>query len=82
MTGGRRRKIVLHPLFRMQLVQKIRHGEIQEAIAFVGRELRIAREHYDTDGDESADGTVVVPIPSRAKKFGYDNPPTPEGPKL
>ena len=81
MTEGRQRKIVFHPLFRMRLVQMIRHGEVREAIALAGRELRIAREHRDDDGDESAGGTVVVPIPSRAKKFGYDNPSTPKGPK-
>jgi hypothetical protein len=81
MTEARQRKIVFHPLFRMRLVQMIRHGEIREAIAFAGRELRIAREHYDNDGEESAGGTVMVPISSRAKKFGYDNSSTPEGPK-
>lgn len=81
MTQGRQRIIMFHPLFRMRLVQMIRHGEIREAIALGGRELRIARGHYDNEGEESAGGIVMVPIPSRAKRFGYDNSSTPEGPK-
>lgn len=81
MTQAPQRKIVFHRLFRMRLIQMVRHGEIREAIAFAGRELRIAREHYDEDGEESAGGIVRVPIPSRAKKFVTDNASTPEGPK-
>jgi hypothetical protein len=81
MIEGSQRKIVFHRLFRMRLVQMIRHGETRKAIAFAGRELRIARKHYGEDGDESAGGIVMVPIPSRAKKFGYDDLSNPEGPK-
>jgi hypothetical protein len=43
MTQGRQRKIAFHPLFRIRLIQMLRQGQIREAIALGGRELRIAK---------------------------------------
>jgi hypothetical protein len=64
-------RIHLHPLFLMKLVHMIRHGQIREAIALGGTEVRIAlqaAQKNEGDGDEDG-GIVIVPSPTRLGAF-------------
>lgn len=82
----KRRRIVLFPLFRVELIQMIRHDEIEKAIDTAGREIRLALEQQSDNGSDDgedggqdrSDGVIMVPSPSRAYELNYtDTQPEP-----
>jgi hypothetical protein len=67
-------EIMFHPLFRIRLLQMIRHGETCDAITLAGREYRRAREDYESEGGgENSDGLIMVPSPRRSVELGYES---------
>ena len=72
------RKICFHPLFRVDLVQMFRHGEVSQAIAKAGAELTLALQgsgsgagSTGSDSGSTDGGIVMVPTPKRSYELGY-----------
>lgn len=69
-----KRRVVFHPLLRVELVQMLRHGQVREAIRLAGEELRAAYQDDDSGGDDGEGGRgglIMVPTRRRAIERGY-----------
>lgn len=65
-------RVSFYTLFRVDLIQMFRHGEIKQAIRRAGEEFRLAKKSIsDAGGRES--GVVMVPSPARAMQLGYSS---------
>lgn len=76
-----KKRFDIHPFFLVGLVQKLRHGERDEAAALVANELMIAAAELCDDvssvgtaggsGDGSDGGLMMLPTLKRQQELGY-----------
>lgn len=76
-----KQRFSFYPLFRVNLIQMMRHGDAKLAIKLAARELRFSRQRRNFNRVSGASGSdgglIMVPTPVRAfeQKFTSELPP-------